>query len=92
MYGGALLCSVLGKKVSSDLNRDKQYRVCWDIQRQINMKLKESEANTPKVSSFQPIVSLKRVRAAVGNDEIIDIDMQGRRKRRKKAEVVEQKS
>ena len=52
--------------------------------------MKESEVNTPKVSSSQPIVSLKRVRAAVGDDEIVDIDLQGRRKRRKKAEVVEE--
>ena len=91
-FNGELLCSVLGARVDIDLKRDKEYRVCWDLSKQVEEYCNQKElASTTTTAALPP---LKRVRISVGDDPIVKRNVEEvappckKTRRQTKAEVV----
>ena len=91
-FNGELLCSVLGARVDINLKRDKEYRVCWDLSKQVEEYCNQKElASTTTTAALPP---LKRVRISVGDDPIVERNVEEvappckKARRRTKAEVV----
>ena len=94
-FNGELLCSVLGARVDIDLKRDTEYRVCWDLSKQVEEYCDEKESDsTTTTAALTPPLSLKRVRISVGDDPIVDRNVEEvappfkKTRRRTKAELV----